>query len=218
MRNDLDAVAFDLDGTLYPNYRLYLRLVPFIIKEHRLLMAMGKARDALREAAHEGRFYDLQARFMAEILREDPERVKAKTERLIYRGWEPLFRDVKLFEGVTETLEEFRASGLKLGLLSDFPPEKKLEYLNIDKLWDVMLCSELTGRLKPDPAPFLELSRTLGVPCERILYVGNSVAYDVVGARGVGMKTALISPRFKKKSPADFVFADYRKLRRYVLT
>jgi putative hydrolase of the HAD superfamily len=218
VRKDLDAVAFDLDGTLYPNYRFYLRLVPFIFKEHRLLMAMGKARDALRKAAHEGRFYDLQARIMAEILRDDPERVKAKTERLIYRGWEPFFRDVKLFEGVRETLEDFRSAGLKLGLLSDFPPEKKLEYLDIDKLWDVMLCSELTGRLKPDPAPFLELSRELGVPCDRILYVGNSVAYDVVGARGVGMKTALIAPRFRKNAPADFVFSDYRQLRRYVLT
>lgn len=218
MRKDLDAVAFDLDGTLYPNYRLYFRLVPFIIKEHRLLMAMGKARDALREAAHEGRFYDLQARFMAEILRDDPELVKTKTERLIYRGWEPFFRSIRLFGGVRETLEEFRSEGLKLGLLSDFPPEKKLEYLDIADLWDAVLCSELTGRLKPDPAPFLELSRKLGVPCERILYVGNSVSYDVVGAKGVGMKTALIAPRFRKNAQADFVFADYRQLRRYVLT
>jgi len=181
-------------------------------------MAMGKARDALREAAHGGRFYDLQARFMAEILKDDPERVKAKTERLIYRGWEPFFRDVKLYDGVRETLEKFRSEGLKLGLLSDFPPEKKLEYLDIGKLWDVTLCSELTGRLKPDPAPFLELAKKLGVPCERILYVGNSVAYDVVGARGVGMKTALIAPRFRRSSTADFVFSDYRQLRRYVLT
>jgi putative hydrolase of the HAD superfamily len=108
--------------------------------------------------------------------------------------------------------------GLKLGLLSDFPPEKKLEYLNVDDLWDAVLCSELTGRLKPDPAPFLELSRALGVSCERILYVGNSVSYDVVGAKGVGMKTALIASRFRKNAQADFVFSDYRQLRRYVLT
>lgn len=215
---DFDAIAFDLDGTLYPNRRFYLRLVPFIVREHRLLRAMGKARDALRAAAHEGRFYDLQARIMAEILDDDPETVKAKTERLIYRGWEPLFRRIKLFNGVRETLSDFKAAGLKLGLLSDFPPETKLEYLGLSDPWDAVLCSERTGRLKPDPLSFRELARELGVDCPRVLYVGNSVSYDVVGAKNAGMKSALIAPYGRKNSGADFVFSDYRQLRRFVLT
>ncbi len=222
MRQDLDAVAFDLDGTLYPNHRFYLRLLPFMVKEHRLLRAMGKARDALRHAAHQGRFYDLQARIMAEILDDDPERVKAKTEKLIYRGWEPLFKNLKLFPYVRETLDAFRAAGLKIGLLSDFPPERKLEYLGLGTGWDAVLCSERTGRLKPDPASFLELSRVLGVAPERTLYVGNSRAYDIRGARGVGMKTALIVPgkvwTAYRTGEADFIFSDYRQLRAYVVT
>jgi len=215
---DIDAVAFDLDGTLYPNRRFYLRLIPFIVREHRLLSAMGKARDALRAAAHEGRFYDLQARIMAEILDDDPDAIKAKTERLIYRGWEPLFRDIKVFDGVRETLEEFKRAGLKIGLLSDFPPETKLENLGIADPWDVVLCSERVGRLKPDPLSFRVLADQLGVDCSRVLYVGNSVKYDVVGSKDAGMKSALISKFRKRNSGADFVFSDYRQLRRFVLT
>ena len=215
---DIDAVAFDLDGTLYPNRRFYLRLIPFVLKEHRLLWAMGKARDALRAAAHDGRFYDLQARIMGEILDDDPESVKAKTERLIYRGWEPLFKDIKVFDGVRETLADFKQAGLKLGLLSDFPPETKLRNLKIDDPWDVVLCSEQVGRLKPDPISFQVLAERLGVESSRVLYVGNSVRYDVVGARNAGMKTALITGFGKKSGAADFVFSDYRQLRRFVLT
>jgi len=181
-------------------------------------MAMGQARDALREAAHVGRFYDLQARVMAKILRDDPERIKARTEKLIYRGWEPLFQGMKLFPEVRETLDAFRAAGLKLGLLSDFPPETKLENLGLADLWDAALCSEHVGRLKPDPAPFLELSRRLNTVPERILYVGNSIPYDVIGAKGAGMKAALISRKGKKEPLADFVFNDYRQLRTFVLT
>ena len=220
MRQDIDAVGFDLDGTLYPNYRFYLRLIPFIVREHRLLLAMGKARDALRSAAQEGRFYDLQARIMAELLQDEPERVKARTEQLIYRGWEPLFQGIKLFRHVKETLSAFRASGLKLGLLSDFPPERKLEYLRLTDPWDAVLCSERSGRLKPDPAPFLALSEALGVVPERILYVGNSKIYDIAGAKGVGMKTALADAWTwrSKKGEADFMFSDYRQLRAYVLS
>jgi putative hydrolase of the HAD superfamily len=75
------------------------------------------------------------------------------------------------------------------------------------------------GRLKPDPAPFLELAGSMGISPERLLYVGNSVSYDVKGARGAGMKTALIRPKWKKRlaGAADFVFSDYRQLRDYVL-
>jgi len=216
---EFDAVAFDLDGTLYPNRRFYLRLIPFIVKEHRLLRAMGKARDALRAAAHEGRFYDIQARIMAEILDDDPEAVKTKTEKLIYRGWEPLFRRIKLFDGVRETLEDFKKAGLKLGLLSDFPPETKLEHLDLSDPWDVVMCSERTGRLKPDPLSFRLLAAELGVEPERLLYVGNSVSYDIRGAHSAGMKAALVTSVFNRKrnSGADFVFTDYRQLRRFVL-
>ena len=183
---------------------------------------MGSARDTLRSATHDGRFYDLQARIMADILKDDPEKIYTKTEQLIYRGWEPIFKKVRLFPQVHETLQALKSDGLKLGLLSDFPPHKKLEYLGLSVYWDVVLCSEETGRLKPDPIPFMALSEALQVPPERILYVGNSVEYDIRGAKKAGFKAALVqNPLFffhQKVPEADFIFKDYRQLRRYVLS
>jgi putative hydrolase of the HAD superfamily len=230
MPREIEGVAFDLDGTLYPNYRLYVRLIPFILRDVKLLWAMGKARDNLRldAAASAGseswydRFYDLQARIMAEVLRETPDAVKARTEKRIYRGWEPLFRRIRLYPHVRETLGGLREAGLTLGLLSDFPPELKLKYLGLGDYWDTLLCSEVVGKLKPDPAPFLALADRMGLPPEKILYVGNSVSYDIIGAKGVGMKAALVSSRFRRgrrlNGGADFIFTDYRQLRAYVLS
>jgi putative hydrolase of the HAD superfamily len=222
MRNDIDAVAFDLDGTLYPNIEFYSRLVPFVLKEHKLLMAMGKARDVLRDEEHKGHFYDHQARIMAEILKDDPASIKDKTEKLIYRGWEPIFKKVKLYSHVHETLKACKEAGFKLGLLSDFPLEQKIDYLDIRGYWDVILCSEEVNHLKPDPAPFLKLSEQLSVPPQRILYVGNSISYDIIGAKGVGMKTALVKSiaktiLSKKDGGADFVFTNYKQLYSYIL-
>jgi putative hydrolase of the HAD superfamily len=233
------ALAFDLDGTLYPNYRFYIRLVPFLFKELRLLRAFGKARNRLR--AGEGKeggenFYGRQARLMAEILNEPPEELEEKVRRLIYRGWEPIFKKIKLYSHAEETLTALKAAGIKLGLLSDFPPEEKLKNLGIFELWDTVLCSEILGELKPDPLPFVELARRMGLPPEKILYVGNSFSYDVEGAKKAGMGAAWI--KFGRKNPtlkagvkagvktgagaggppaADFVFSDYRQLRDYVL-
>ena len=223
------AVAFDLDGTLYPNYRLNIRLFPFLVREQRLLRALGKARNILRESylnqgAAEyktgGDFYDAQALIMEKILGQPAEKIKERTERLIYRGWEPYFKKIRLFSHVRETLDAFRGKGVKLGLLSDFPPEIKLKNLNISEYWDVVICSEQSGRLKPDKKPFLDLAARMGFPPEKILYVGNSFPYDVIGARDMGMKAAHIRPRWKKSpssAKADFVFYDYRQLRDYVL-
>ncbi|MDR1210766.1 MAG: HAD family hydrolase [Spirochaetaceae bacterium] len=223
MRESLGAVAFDLDGTLYPNYRFYLQLVFFTLKEHRLLVAMGRAREMLRSAVEKSGdaagFYELQARLMAELLKDDPAIVREKTEKLIYRGWEPLFRKIKLYAHVKESLAALRDAGLKLGLLSDFPPERKLEYLGLGGLFDAVLCSETSGRLKPAPEPFLELAGALGEDTSRILYVGNSISYDILGAKGVGMKTALIrTPSLWRTGGADIVFSGYRTLRNLVLS
>ncbi|MDR0624428.1 MAG: HAD family hydrolase [Treponema sp.] len=229
MKHKLGGVAFDLDGTLYPNYRLNVLLVPFALKEWRFLRAFGKARNMIRKAQEKEPpvsgeplppdFYEAQARCTAEILKADPRLIKKRIETLIYRCWEPFFKQIRLFPHVEESLRAFRAGGLKLGLLSDFPPERKLEYLGLADIWDAILCSEHTGWLKPDPRPFWRLAENMGIPPEGILYVGNSRRCDVYGAKQAGMRTALTgSPLNLRRGQADFVFRDYRQLVNYVLS
>jgi putative hydrolase of the HAD superfamily len=223
MGHKLLAVAFDLDGTLYPNYRLNIRLIPFILRKLPFVLAFSEARSRLRgkgylrESLLPGEdFYDAQARLMALRLGSSGiAGIREQVDRHIYRGWDSFFTKIKLYPHVKETLVSLRQAGLKLALLSDFPPERKLKALGLDGLWDLVLCSELTGALKPDPLPFTSMVRGLGVEASRILYVGNSLPYDVTGAKNAGLRTALISPR--RRGKADFVFFDYRKLAKYVL-
>lgn len=228
MRDCIEGVAFDLDGTLYPNRRLNIKLVPFLFKETRLLTAFGRARNIIRAQQKDAPerlipdFYRKQAEITAKIMKKPPELVKERIENFIYRGWEPLFKEIKLFTGAVETISSLRAAGLKLGLMSDFPTETKLQYLGLDGLWDAVLCSEKCGALKPHPLPFTELACAMGVPPEKILYVGNSRPYDVKGAYLAGMKTAWIkSPLFPgsgiKKPKPDFSFSNYRQLSDYML-
>jgi putative hydrolase of the HAD superfamily len=247
MRTDIEGVAFDLDGTLYPNYRLNIRLIPFAIKEFSLLYAFGKTRIIIRKEQEAGsiqydNFYQHQAEITARLLNAPAETIKEKIEHLIYRGWEPFFKTIDPFQGVRETFIAFHNSGYKLGLLSDFPPEKKLEYLRISEYWDAVYCSEYSGALKPHPLSFTVLAEKMNLPPEKILYVGNSLSYDVGGAKKAGMKTAWIRtfpfniagaiedyikttqfskflPEFlyKNEPKPDFSFNSYRQLFDYML-
>ncbi len=65
--------------------------------------------------------------------------------------------------------------------------------------------------------PFKVLAEKLGVPAERILYVGNSHAYDVETPASIGMKTAWFIPKIKgrlgtRSKVADITFWDYAQL------
>jgi putative hydrolase of the HAD superfamily len=206
---------------------LNIRLTPFLLKEWRLVSAFGKARGIIRteqekSIQQQDSFYEYQAELVAKLLNVPEDGMFEKIEKLIYRGWEPLFKKIKLFNKVQETFIALREAGYKLGMLSDFPPETKLEFLRISDHWDAVLCSESFNVLKPHPLPFIKLAEAMSLPPENILYVGNSRSYDVAGANKAGMKTAWIKnvlfpgSGLKKPKP-DFSFSNYRQLHKFML-
>jgi len=232
-----DAVAFDIDGTLYPNWRFYLRALPVLAPRLPLLARFGRARQALRredlarggfnhepheqdkpsEGSLGDSFYARQAALAAGG--GDAEAMRRKLERCVYRAWLPAFQGLRCFPHVHETLLRLKTAGLKLGVLSDFPVDEKLRALGLGGLFDAALCSERLGHLKPAPEGFIALAAALDTPPERILYVGNSVRYDIEGARRAGLAAALIRPAWRRGPvpSAAFVFSDYRKLVGFVL-
>jgi len=230
MMPGISAVAFDLDGTLYPNYSLNLRLLPFLFRHCRFVLAFGRARNIIRreqeaktrlavQTPSKIDFYDRQAQLVAEQIKAKKEEIRERIDRLIYRGWEPFFLKIKPFPHVKEVLGELRAAGMKLGLLSDFPPDIKLEHLGLSGIWDTVLCTESIGALKPAVQPFEELAKALDCQPEQILYVGNSRLYDVEGAKRAGLKAALLNIGLPVINgvKADFTFRNYRQLRNFML-
>jgi putative hydrolase of the HAD superfamily len=58
----------------------------------------------------------------------------------------------------------------------------------------IVVDSHVVGVAKPDPRIFASAVDALGVEPERILYVGDSVANDVVGARAAGLHPLHLDP------------------------
>ncbi|PIE97676.1 MAG: phosphoglycolate phosphatase [Treponema sp.] len=224
---EIKAVAFDIDGTLYPNRRFFIAILPFILKNFRLMNAFRIVRHELRKLAEDTLiedFYQKQAELMIKHtgIPDDANYIKAEIANKIYKGWAPLFQKIKPYKNVFETIQCLKQSGLKIALLSDFPIEQKGDVWGILPLCDCSLSSEETGALKPSPVPFKALAEKLELPAENILYVGNSVEYDVTGAANYGMKTAYICSKFKraftsKNKYSDFRFSSYKELEKILL-
>ena len=212
----IGAVAFDIDGTLYPNTAMYLASWPVVARNLALFRAFGRARKAVRS---ERPLADLAARTVAltaGTLGADEAATERRIRELIYGEWESSLAKVRLRPGARETIEWLRDKGIHTAALSDFPVRRKLELLGIDDLWDTAFSSEETGYLKPNPEPFDRLVAEIGLPANRILYVGNSYRYDVMGARAVGLITAHVCRRRRNDSEADLSFHRFRRLREWL--
>ncbi len=49
MNLDISAVAFDIDGTLYPAWKFNIRILPFVLKNYKLMTSLNKARNQIRK-------------------------------------------------------------------------------------------------------------------------------------------------------------------------
>jgi putative hydrolase of the HAD superfamily len=221
---DIDAIGFDIDGTLYPNSALFRRLAPFALARFRLVGAFRAVRHELRELqkrreyraeppASIEEFHRFQASLVARRLRWSEDRAAAAVETHMYGTVYRAFDGLPAFPGTGAALDRLKAAGFALGALSDLPVGNKLAALGLEDRFDVVCTSEETGFLKPAREPFELLARLLGAACERILYVGNSIRYDIEGAKAAGMKTALIAPsRARRGHGADIHARTYEEL------
>lgn len=210
------AVAFDVDGTLYPNAAMYLRSLPFALRRIRLILAFAAVRREIRTRRPIDDLRATEAAMLAERLRITPEQAHERIDREIYGSWERVLDRVSPYPHVEKCIRSLKQSGLQVAATSDFPVERKLQRLGLDHLFECRLWTEESGYLKPHPESFLMIAGCLGVSPDEILYVGNSYAYDIVGAKRAGMMAA---HRVRKPVPdtiADFSFSDYRDLFRWV--
>ena len=222
MLDDIKAVAFDIDGTLYPQHSLYLRIVPYAIRHFRFYLHYNKIRKIMHKTAPLPDFYEYQARLFAEDAGCSVKEAKDLIKQVSYDGLKPLFQRIKPFAHIHETFKALHEKGYKIALLSDFPPDQKGDVWGLSSYCDLILGSEEIGALKPSKYTFGIMAKALELEPSQILYVGNSVRYDVRGANNAGMKSAVIASRFKrifskKIKEADISFSNYRQFLNIVL-
>ena len=105
--------------------------------------------------------------------------------------------------GVREALSALLAAGVRLGVVSNAEGtcEARLAELAICQVGagpgapvEIVIDSHVVGVEKPDPAIFGFALRAMDLDPARCLYVGDSVRFDVAGARAAGLRPVLVTP------------------------
>ncbi len=204
-----------MDGTLYPNLFMYLYSIPFFLTHPVFVYHFRMVRKTIRTIRPLENVRNSQADLLSRSMGISREQAYNKIDTCIYNRWERCFRYMILYPWVKKLISLIRLKGLKTGILSDYPVDRKLSYFGLSREWDVAMSSEESGYLKPHPEPFLLLAERMNLPPEKILYIGNSYAHDIIGASGVGMRTAHLSWKRERKG-ADITFLWYKEIERYL--
>jgi len=106
----------------------------------------------------------------------------------------------------TSFVDWMNESGINWGVVTngDQFQLQKVETTGVEGRVPFVLASKLFGVNKPAPGVFMEAVRLLDIPgieTNEILFVGDNPYTDIIGAHGVGMKTAWI--RMGRDSPGD---------------
>ena len=185
MFENIDAVLFDLDGTLIDSapdlgaaadkMRTDRGLASYPLVKYRPMAGAG-ARGML------GIAFGLTA--------QDPQFNALKEE--FFSNYEAcMTQRTYAFDGVAEMIARLHQGGLKWGVVTNKAERFTLPLTRLMPLFataQTIVSGDTTPHSKPHPAPLLEAARQLNVSPQRCIYVGDD-ARDILAGRAAGMPT-----------------------------
>jgi putative hydrolase of the HAD superfamily len=213
------GIAFDLFGTLvlqeqfsfdqcldalYHNLvssGLVLQREPFIqtyreVNRQLMAQAMAEGRET-----HNRRWIAGALQALGHAITEDDPRI----EQAVDAYFTPFIRSCQLIPETSEMLQAI-AGRYQLAVLSNFthPPavDHILMRLGISRFFKAILVSGRIGRRKPHPVVFATLTQALELTAAEIMFVGDELEADIVGAGKAGMQTVWMTYRQRLERPS----------------
>ncbi|MBR7065015.1 MAG: HAD family hydrolase, partial [Treponema sp.] len=124
---EIKAVGFDIDGTLYRPYHLHARMAMHFFRYNQFFLKYGRTRHVMHGMERQKDFSKKQAEILSKKIGCTVEDCEERLSRIVYDGLAKFFPSIPSCKYVKETFQVFHEAGLKIALLSDFPPEQKGE-------------------------------------------------------------------------------------------
>jgi HAD superfamily hydrolase (TIGR01509 family) len=188
--NEIRLVVFDVDGTLYDQRGLRLRMLREMLlaaarnrelKFIRVLRAYRHIREELGDAQSQDFERELTARTASLVGCSEQEVQATAAEWMEQRPLRHLIR--YRYPGLADLFRRLRDSGRKIGVFSDYPAQQKLAALELDA--DVIVCAgdADVGILKPHPKGLQVLMSRMGASPTQTVLIGDRPERDGLAAR-----------------------------------
>jgi HAD superfamily hydrolase (TIGR01509 family) len=169
------AVVFDQDGTL---------INTFIPALHAYSVATGReiTLAELEPVAHLGAARNLVSALLGH------EATDAEDD-LFHDALAEEVARIAPYPGIVELLQELRAAGVATAVATNSDSRSASVVLGahgLDALFDTVVTVDLVGGPKPNPEMIHVTLERLGLPAERVVFVGDSPG-DMIAARGAGV-------------------------------
>ena len=116
-----------------------------------------------------------------------------------------VYSERKLYPEVISVLNSLKNIGVRMGVVSNttnprFMKKNEMQAAGLAPFFDFAIYSSDTPYRKPHPSIFQLAIESLNMKPEEILFVGDNISLDIIGAKNVGMKSAWINRERKNNS------------------
>jgi len=211
----IEFVVFDVDGTLYCQHRLRVRIMRDMLVDaaaRRTLDAIVilRAYRRIRERLAEEEVADFESVLIAETAiatTRSPEQVRSMTEEWIERR--PLrYLAACRYPGLHALFAGLRRKGTAIGILSDYPAAAKLSALGLHAEHLVCASDNGVGLLKPNPSGLQAIIAAAGKMPRQTVLIGDRADRDGAAARRLGAWPLIKSARPIKECATFATFND----------
>ena len=200
----IEAIIFDLDGTLVgqeksgsivlkqfyqeiKNRFNYLKEKEFID----IWFKVGK-RNLNEFLIGKITFEEKIVAQIQELFKSLNRKLSKKEAKALYEKLSPVYKkNLMLYSDVIPCLDLLRKEKYHLGIITNGHPmdqREKLLKFNIDNYFSPIIISGEIGYAKPDQRIFIHCAKKLNLLPQEIIYVGDLIEMDVIGANNAGMK------------------------------
>lgn len=142
------------------------------------------------------------------LFQANPEAWRAKmASRVNELFWRAAVRNFAIRKEARACLGKLKSMNLQMAIVSNHHhPDallRHLDRLHITQFFSCIFISASAGCRKPDQRIFNECLSQLGVRQQQAVFVGDSVEYDIEGARRVGIRSILVTDGLSPNQPAE---------------
>jgi putative hydrolase of the HAD superfamily len=197
---DIRLVAFDVDGTLYRQRPLRLRIgrdmvIYSVAKCDLNAISVVSAYRRIRERLAAEELVDFERIVIAETAKAtstSPERVQAIVSEWIETRPLRYLRSC-LFSGVPQLFAGLQRAGKKIGIFSDYPAKEKLAAMGLAA--HHVVAARDVGQLKPHAGGLQSLMAAAGATARETLFIGDRADRDGVAGRRAGVRILIRSSK-----------------------